>query len=250
MANLGKLALIIGGLALTVGLAGGYTASSTNYRLQDDSLNFGGGYSTSTTYRLQDTLGEIATGILTGSSTIMSGGYQAMDTNVFIAVTAPGAVTMTPAINGIGGGISNGSSAWGVQTDNPAGYELSVRSSTSPALAAGANSFADYGPSYAVPDYTWTNSANESQFGFSPEGDNLVARFKDNGLACNSGSLDSADTCWEAFSTTAEVVTRSEIAVFPGWATTTLKLRAEVGRTKAQAKGDYSATIIVTAITL
>mgnify|MGYP001604268538 FL=1 len=38
-----------------------YVASSTNYRLQADSLNFAGNLSTSSSYNLQDTGGELGT---------------------------------------------------------------------------------------------------------------------------------------------------------------------------------------------
>ena len=47
-----------------------YVASSTNYRIQADSVNGGGLLSTSTSYRVEDTLGEAGVG--TSSSATFS----------------------------------------------------------------------------------------------------------------------------------------------------------------------------------
>jgi len=227
-----------------------YTASSTNYILQSDSVNFGGGYSTSTKYGLQDTLGEIGTGILSSSTEILSGGYQAMFSDVYISVTSPATAPMSPAISGISGGISNGSSTWLVKTDNPAGYEMSVHAATSPALSSGSDSFADYVPSYSEPDYTWTTGASESRFGFSPEGADIVSSFLDDGVSCGSGLLDTADKCWTGFSTSDTLVSRLESPTDSEGASTTVKFRAEAGAKKVQKEGSYSANVTMTAVTL
>jgi len=252
MANL-KSHIFISVLAIAVsvvGLALGYSASSSNYILQSDSVNFGGGYSTSTSYHMQDTLGEIGTGILSSSTAILAGGYQAMPLDIYIAVTSPNFATMTPVVNGIGGGVSNGSSTWVVQTDNPAGYEMSVHATASPALAYGSKYFSDYQPSYAEPDYNWTTGEHESRFGFSPEGNDLVSTFRDDGVSCGSGVLDTSEKCWTGFSLSNQLVARSSTANYPVGASTTIKFRAQVGAKKAQYEGSYSATVIMTAVTL
>jgi hypothetical protein len=230
--------------------AGAYSASSSNYILQSDSVNFGGGYSTSSAYRMQDTAGEIATGILSSTKYIMSAGYQAMNSDVYVALSAPADITLAPALNGVGGGTSDGSSDWAVQTDNPAGYELSIRSVTDPALSAGANYFGDYVPSYAEPDYAWNTPVTESRFGFSPEGDEIVRFFKDDGLNCGSGALDTPLRCWFGLSTSNRAIAREAAANVPLWSTTTIRFRAEIGSKKPQALGNYSATVVVTVVTL
>lgn len=239
--------IFVAGLAV---LVQGYTASSTNYILQSDSVNFGGGFSTSTSYSLQDTLGEIGTGILASSTAILSGGYQAMFSDVYISMTAPASVAMSPAISGIAGGVSNGSSTWEVHTDNPVGYEMSIHATGSPALSSGSNSFADYVPSYPEPDYNWTTGTSESRFGFTPEGSDIVSGFLDDGVSCGTGVLNTTDKCWTGFSLTDKLVSRSNSANSPVGASTTIKFRAEAGATKAQPEGNYSATVVVTAVTL
>ena len=45
-----------------------YVASSSNYRIQSDSINVGGTRQTSTSYISEDTIGEIATGDSTSTS--------------------------------------------------------------------------------------------------------------------------------------------------------------------------------------
>lgn len=252
MANLNKYKIFIAGamFLMTISLVQAYVASSSNYVLQSDSVNFGGGYSTSSNYKIQDTLGEIGSGLYSSSTMILSGGYQAMTVDVYLALTSPENPTMSPAIDGIDGGTANGSAIWHISTDNSAGYELSIKADNTPAMTSGADSFADYVPSFSTPDYAWNTPASESRFGFSPEGDDIASSFLDNGVSCNVGALDTANACWVGFSTTNQVIARSTSGNYPTGASTTIKFRAEAGASKNQPQGSYSANIIVTAITL
>ena len=89
---------------------------------------------------------------------------------------------MTPAIPGITGGTATGEATWTVITDNPAGYSLSVKASTSPAMKGQAqgDSFADYTPvNPAVPDYNWSVADSSAEFGFTPEGSDIVSKYKE-----------------------------------------------------------------------
>jgi hypothetical protein len=52
---------------------------SSNYQIERDSLNFGGGLGSSASYVLEDTLGEIGTGRFTSASYILKAGYQQFD---------------------------------------------------------------------------------------------------------------------------------------------------------------------------
>ena len=220
---------------------------SSNYRIQSDSINFGGARSESSSYALEDTLGEIATGESESGSYKLKAGYQQMLVST-IAITSPSDVTMTSIENS--GGTSNASVVWTVTTDERAGYTLGVEASTDPALASGANSFADYTPAGADPDFSFSVAASASEFGYSPEGDDIASRFQDNGSACNAGASDAADSCWDGFSTTNESVALSSFANHNTDGTaTTIKLRAEIGSGASQVAGTYSATITATAVT-
>ena len=75
--NITILFLILG-LAYSINTAFAQTMTSGTYKIQSDSLNFGGNRSTSTTYSIEDTAGEIATGESQSSLFKMKAGYQQM----------------------------------------------------------------------------------------------------------------------------------------------------------------------------
>lgn len=228
---------------------GGYEASSSNFRLWDSSVNVGGlDVQTSTSYRMREAIGEVASGLSTSTSYKLFAGYQEMQ-EVYIGLSVPSSVTMSPSIGGVSGGQSNGSALITVTTDNPGGYNLSSRANSSPAMATSSYSFADYTTAAAdTPDYSWAILATTSEFGFTPEGSHIVQKFKDNGSACATGSGDTADKCWYNFSTSNETVASSYSANHPSGATTTIKFRAESGTQNIQMEGTYQATIIFTAL--
>lgn len=64
------------GLSCGAERALGQAMSSTNYKVEIDSVNFGGTRSTSGSYGAEDTLGESATGISSSASYGLSAGYQ------------------------------------------------------------------------------------------------------------------------------------------------------------------------------
>jgi hypothetical protein len=231
--------------------AAAYVASSTNYRIELDSLNVGGLLATSTNYRIEDTVGESATGIGTSTSYNLYAGYQQFDaTPTTITISAPADVTLTPAISEGEGGTANGSAAWTVITNNSAGYNLTIKADSSPALASSGDSFADYSPAGAAPGFTFSVGDSESAFAYSPEGTDLVDNFKDNGSACNTGSSDATNACWEGLSTSDTAIAQAVSANSPGGTETTVKFRAVAGASKSQSAGSYQATITVTATAL
>jgi hypothetical protein len=245
--------ILVGGgvLALVVPLmlhAAVMTGSS--YRVQFDSLNVGGNNSVSSSYRAEDTVGEIGTGESSSASYVMKAGYQQMNES-FIDISTETDVTMS-SIGGVTGGSSTGSQTWTVITDNEAGYSLTVKASTNPAMqGSGGAFFANYTPG-ASPDYDFSVAAGTSEFGFSPEGTHIVQRYLDNGSnACNqSGGTDSANKCWDAFSTIDTTIAQSTTSNHPSGTDTTIKFRADIGTSKIQDEGTYQATITVTALTL
>jgi hypothetical protein len=146
---------------------------STNYRLESDSVNFGGGFSTSTSYTLESTAGEVATGESTSTSYALKAGYQQMH-EVYLAMTGATAVSMTPSIPGVSGGTANGSTTVTVTTDSASGYTLTIKASQSPAMTKDADSIADYVPVGAAPDYLFITDPPDAHLGYSPEGVDIV----------------------------------------------------------------------------
>lgn len=225
-----------------------FVMSSQNYRIQADSLNVGGVGQGSTNYRSEDTIGELGTDESQSANYRVRAGYQQM-LETYLAISSPADVTM-PTLSGIGPGTATSDATWTVTTDNVAGYRLSLKATTAPALQSGANSFADYTPAESgTPDFTFTIAATSSEFGFSPEGTNLVQKFKDNGSVCNTGSNDTADRCWYNFATSDETVVNSSSSNHPSGTATTVKFQAQIGSSAAQTAGTYTATIIATATT-
>jgi len=223
--------------------------NSTNYSIQSDSVNFGGGQSTSTSYMQESTFGEIATGPAGSTSYNLTAGYQQMQ-GVYIAMTVVADVNLTPSIPSVGGGVGNGSSSVIVTTDSLAGYELSIKASSSPALVSGANSFANYTQVGANPDFGFIVPTADSEFAFSPEGVDVVQSFQDNGSICNTGVLDTVNACWSPLTTTNTLISKKVTGNFPAGSATVLKFRAESGSTHVQPAGAYIATTTVTAIAL
>jgi len=231
-----------------------YIASSTNYRIQSDSINIGGTRQTSTNYISEDTIGEIATGDSTSTSYKLKAGYQQMQETYIAISVSPDEVVMSPNIGGITGGQSSGSTTATVTTDSASGYSLSVRSSASPALATSSYSFADYMPAVAgTPDYNWSILSSTSSFGFTPYGSDTVTKYRHNfvaPLACNQfGGTADANTCWYGFSTSNEAIASSYSSNHPTGTQTTVELKAESGIQNVQEQGIYEATITSTALT-
>lgn len=222
---------------------------STNYRIQSDSVNFGGGYSTSSSYQLESTLGEIATGESASTLYGISAGYQQQQL-IFLAMTAPADVSMSPAIGGVTGGTSNGSTNVTVTTDNPAGYQLTLEASTSPAMTSGANSIADYVPGGANPDFAFSTDPTDAHFGYSPDGTEIASRFRDNGSSCNAGSGTTTLACWDGLSTTPTVIAERTSGNHPDGTETTINFRVGIGDSVVQPEGTYTATTTLTLLPL
>ena len=222
--------------------------SSPSYKIKFDSLNSGGGFATSTSFGIQDTLGEQATGDSTGTLYNVRAGYQQVDAPAYITVSLNPNVNL-PSISGFSGGASSATTTWTVTTNASAGYVFQVRATSTPALrASNGAAFADYVPSGANPDFAFTYGTTESRFGYSPEGSEIVQRFRDDGAACNTGSGDTSDACYEGFTQTDVTVAQRNTANAPTGSEITLRLKAGIGVDKIQDSGEYSASIVVTAI--
>lgn len=230
--------------------AGAQVMSSTNYKIQSDSVNAGGGRSTSTNYGLESTVGEVATGDSASTNYQLRAGYQQMQ-EVYLSMTAAADVVMSQSIGGISGGIATGSTAVLIVTDSPSGYQLTLRASSSPAMrSAQNNTIADYVPAGGVPDFAFINTATSAQLAFSPEGTNLATRYKDNGSVCGVGAGDVTQRCWDGLSTTDRILVTATAANHPSGATTTVRFQVGIGGSIVVPSGLYTATTTLTALPL
>ena len=225
-----------------------YEMSSSNYRIQSSSINIGGARQTSTNYIMEDTIGEIATCISTSASYKLKAGYQQMQ-EVYLSISTPNDVTMSPDISGLIGGESDGEAIWTVTTDSLSGYTLSIRASVSPALVDSySRSFSDYTPAGAAPDYLWSVAETDAEFGFTPYGSDTVVKYQYSGGNCNTSGTADVDHCWYNFSASNEDIAQSSSSNHTSGAATTVKFKAKSGDSHIQENGVYTATIIVTAI--
>jgi len=227
--------------------------SSTKYKIDTDSINFGGTENSAAGQLfLSDTFGEVGTGISTSSRYSVSSGYRMVQTS-YISISAAEDVVM-PHMSGSVAGQSDSNESWTVVTDNAAGYEMMIKSLTSPALkSADGASFEDYVPSTpGIPDYMFSVGAGSSTFAFTPEGQDVSQKYLDNGIGstCGTGSTDTQDRCWDGFSTTDKVVARRESSNHPDGTVTTIKYKSAVGSAKLQDAGTYTSHIVVTAVVL
>jgi hypothetical protein len=111
------------------------------------------------------------------------------------------------------------------------------------------DSIADYVPA-GDPDFTFSTGAADAHLGYTPEGADIVQRFKDNGSSCNMGTQESSLACWDGLSTTEEVISSSVTANHPLGSTTTVRFRVGVGSSVVQPPGLYTATTTLTALPL
>jgi hypothetical protein len=247
--NLKKVIPLIVCTLFVANFAFAQVMSSGNYSIQSDSINFGGGLSSSTNYAQESTFGEIATGPSQSSNYLLKAGYQQMH-EVYLAISSAADVAMSPSIDGTIGGTSNGSTAVTVTTDNAVGYALYIKASSSPALVSGVNFFADYIPSGVNPDFSFSVAATAAEFGFSPEGADIVQEYLDDGINCNTGVLENSNSCWNGLSTSDELISQSTLPNHPGGTQTAIKFRAESGNSNSQLAGTYTATTTLTAVAL
>ena len=231
---------------LEVGLA--QVRSSSNYQLQSDSVNVGGGLATSTAYRQESTVGEVATGPSDSASYALRAGYQQMQA-VFLSLASTGDVVLSPNLPGLTGGTSNGSTTFTVITDSPSGYQLTIAAENDPAMQDGVKTIADYNAG-AIPDFSFTTDTADAHFGYTPEGADIAAAFLDDGGTCSQGSLDTSLACWEGLSTTDRVIALQAGANHPAGATTTVHFRVGIDSAAGVEAGVYIATTTVTALPL
>lgn len=223
-------------------------ASSTNYGIERDSINFGGILSNSTNYLLEDTAGEAGTGPSGSSNFNIEAGYQQMDSSATISVSASGTVTLLPSFDNRTAGTATGQSGVVVVTNNSAGYNLYLQAAASPALSSSGDYFTDYTPGGSDPDFTFAAPSGGKAFGYSPEGSDIPTRFKDNGSSCNTGSSETTDSCWAGLTTSPVNIATAASLNSPDGTYTTVKLKAAVGSGATATAGSYSATLIYSAV--
>lgn len=161
-------------------------------------------------------------------------------------------ITMTPHID-LTHDRAIGTATWTVSTNNYAGYDLTVLSSTIPALKQGAvDEFIDYTEVVAGTPELWADPAvGAKEFGFSAFGTDVPAKYYVTTPAdCGNTStgITNTNSKYEGFSGVAQnIATKATITPYTGIATT-LCVAAHENQVFAKS-GTYTATITATATT-
>lgn len=217
--------------------------SSANYKIVQDSLNYGGSVSSSTNYSLNDTAGDVAPGSISSTNYTIGGGYLPMnETTLSISLLSP---TSLSSLQDQTSGSSTDTSPVTVTTDDPAGYALTVSAATSPLLEKGSDSIADYAETASGTPEFWSVATGDAAFGFSVSGSNVPGLFKDNGSACGSGSANGL--CFMGFKGTNPITIGSmSTRTSTSGDTTTLHYQMET-KGATISPGTYGGTLTLTA---
>lgn len=223
---------------------------SASYQIQSDSINVGGNdLASSSNYWVRSTIGEVGTGESSSDSYTLGAGYRQMQ-EIYISLTGATDILLSSEIGGVTGGTSNGSTTVTVITDSPSGYVLTISAENDPAMNKGIHSIDDYYPG-DDPSIGFSAGTGEAFLAFTPEGADIIARYKDNGGTCNDGgTLDTLNACWDGLSQAGQAIASRTGSNHPDGATTTIKFRVEVGPEVNLDPGDYVATTTITALPL
>ncbi len=175
-----------------------------------------------------------------------------------ISITDCSNFSMNPAtLSGVGDGtIASGSCTWTVKTSNSGGFNMTLVASSDPALCVDpptcATSFTDYTETAnGTPDYSFSVASTDAEFGYTVEPEtaaDTVQKFLDNGSsACGTGATNGTNTCFMDFSTTAFTVINRTSATDSTGEAEVMKVWDQIGTSKVQTNGTYTATITATA---
>ena len=167
-----------------------------------------------------------------------------------ISLTPPSEITMSPdltaSVNSSIGGTST--SPWNVKTNSVDGYILTLKDDSSPALATGTQSFADYATSTTATS-TWDVASSTYQFGFSVFGSDVLTGRWGTGSDCGSGGTPSATLYYSGFYGADNITVATSTAVTTTSGTNTTMCVAAGQEGVYAPSGIYTTTITGTATT-
>jgi len=176
--------------------------------------------------------------------------------NVQVSLNVQENITITDAPNtsmdqmGASDDYATASSTWTVTTNASAGYKLSVKSNTAPALQGDSNgeSFEDYTESPSDDPEPFSLDSNSYQFGFSAYGNDVSTSEYGDDTNCGSGDPTSNSLEYEGFTTSSQTIAqRSSVTPTSGTDTSVCYGAGQNG--VFAPSGGYTATIVATANT-
>jgi len=164
---------------------------------------------------------------------------------------------MTPSLGGLTGGTALGSTTVAVDTNDIAGYNMTIFASSSVGMIGNASSTNNI-PAYVtatsgLPDYTFNPPAHSARFGYNvtaASSTDVTQMFLSNGSSpCGTGSTMSSLHCWIAATTTAVTIINRNLPTAVTGASTTLSFEVQItSNPNPQIPNDtYVATTTLTA---
>jgi len=184
---------------------------------------------------------------------------QAEITGELSLVTTADDITLTPSIPGLSGGFANGTTTVAVNTNNPAGYAMTIQFDDVTAMQqdSGTSTIPNYVPVVGgTPDYDFTMAAGDAGFGYTVFSNTSAAdtdsKFLNDGSSVcgGGGTTGTLGKCWYNTATanaTVNIINRASPTPSTG-ATTTLAFQVGVGANPNPAlpTGFYTATTTLT----
>jgi hypothetical protein len=171
--------------------------------------------------------------------------------------TAATDIIMSGSIAGITGGTSNGGTQVNVLTNNAAGYLMTIKASSSPAMQGDTQggTIPNYTPTDTdTPDFAFAVGANTGEFAYTIEASttaDLFSKFLDDGAACGTGAGDTELACWYNVTTTPYTVINRSTDTANSGSTSTVRFRVQITANPSPAipQDTYTATTTLTATT-
>jgi hypothetical protein len=166
-------------------------------------------------------------------------------------------VSMTPSLGGVTGGTSNGTTTVVVKTNDNAGYTMTIKASSSPAMVGNVSgaTIADYTPATAgIPDYAYSVPSGQ-EFAYTVSAStttDLAQKFLDNGTnTCNTGSADTggSTSCWYGLSTVATSTIVRGTPTSASGSTSSVVFKLTISSGSLVTEDTYNATATLTATT-
>lgn len=180
---------------------------------------------------------------------------QTIDAETSFSVD-PGDVVMDSSIASITGGTSNGTSSFTVQSNNSAGYNVTIAFDQDPAMQrnGGGGTIPDYTVGATETDFTFDTTGTGARFAYSVVGSAVGVvdpTFQDDTTDCGSdGALgnNTYDACWAEPATGAETILNNSSATTGAGDASSVRFRVYVPANPSPAvpAGTYTATATLT----
>ena len=191
---------------------------------------------------------QVASATSVSTSTVVT-----LNVTTGIAITVSAGVTPMSTALGIAQNSAVGTTTWTVDTNDVAGYSMTLNATNTPAMASSTATSTvyvlDY-PATSTPTF-WTTPGGTAYFGFSAFGPDTLTATYGTGASCSGATSNATSTTlkYRGFSTTTIPVAARTSTTTPSGVVTTVCYAVEQNNYFIQS-GAYQATIIATATAL